>query len=94
VLVEVGNAFSAMNRGAASQFIRQCYQTPNIKVVSVDTALLSRALELYDARPDKDWGLTDCISFMVMSENSLINAATADFHFVQAGYRALLLEVV
>jgi hypothetical protein len=40
-----------MNRGAASQFIRQCYQTPNI---SVDTALLGRALELYGARPDKD----------------------------------------
>jgi predicted nucleic acid-binding protein len=94
VLVEVGNAFSAMNRGAACQFIRQCYQTPNIKVVSVDTALLSRALELYDARPDKDWGLTDCISFMVMLENSLIDAVMADFHFVQAGYRALLLEVV
>jgi len=92
VLVEVGNAFSAMNRGAASQFIRQCYQTPNIRVVSVDTALLGRALELYGARPDKDWGLTDCISFTVMSENSLIDAATADFHFVQAGYRALLLE--
>jgi predicted nucleic acid-binding protein len=62
-------------------------------VVSVDTALLGRALELYGARPDKDWGLTDCISFTVMSENSLIDAATADFHFVQAGYRALLLEV-
>jgi hypothetical protein len=27
-----------------------------------------------------------------MSENGLIDAATADFHFVQAGYRALLLE--
>jgi predicted nucleic acid-binding protein len=94
VLVEVGNAFSAMNPGAASQFIRQCYQTPNIRVVSVDTALLDRALELYGARPEKDWGLTDCISFTVMSENSLIDAATADFHFVQAGYRALLLEAV
>ena len=90
----MGNAFSAMNRGAASQFIRQCYRTPNIRVVSVDTALLDRALELYGARPDKDWGLTDCISFTVMLENSLIDAATADFHFVQAGYRALLLEVV
>ena len=52
VLVEVGNAFSAMNRGAASQFIRQCYQTPNIRVVNVDTGLLGRALELYGARPD------------------------------------------
>ena len=95
VLVEVGNAFNAMNRGTASQLIRQCYQTSkNIRVVSVDTALLDRTLELYGARPDKDRGLTDCISFTVISENSLIDAATADFHFVQAGYRALLLEAV
>ncbi len=59
----MGNAFSAMNPGAASQFIRQCYQTPNIRVVSVDTALLDRALELYGARPEKDWGLTDRLYF-------------------------------
>ena len=90
----MGNAFSAMNnRGAASQFIRQCYQTSNIRVISVNTALLGCALELYGARPDKDRGLTDCISFTVMSKNSLIDAATADFHFVQEGYRALLLEI-
>ncbi len=94
VLVEVGNAFSAMNRSAASQSIQQCYRTPNITVVTVDTVLLGRALQLYGARPDKDWGLTDCISFTLMSKNNLIEAATADFHFVQAGYRAFLLEVV
>ncbi|MCY7331088.1 MAG: hypothetical protein LH649_00175 [Pseudanabaena sp. CAN_BIN31] len=34
LLVEVGNAFSAMNRSAASQFIQQCYRTPNITVVT------------------------------------------------------------
>ena len=86
----MGSAFSAMNPGAASQFIRQCYQTPNIRVVSVDTALLDRALELYGARPEKDWGLTDCISFVVMKEQGLIYAVTADIHFVQAGFVALL----
>ncbi|MGB3207293.1 MAG: PIN domain-containing protein [Crinalium sp.] len=93
ILIEVGNALSAFNRKAAVQFIQQCYQTSNIKVVSVDHQLLNQALQLYQNRPDKAWGLTDCISFVVMQEQSLINAATADKHFIQAGYRALLLEI-
>ena len=92
VLTEIGNALSAVNRVAAVQFIQQCYQTANIRVVSVDTELLTRALQLYEARPDKTWGLTDCISFVVMQENGLIDAVTADRHFVQAGYRALMLN--
>ncbi len=37
------------------------------------------------------WGLTDCVSFVVMQERGLTDAATADEHFTQAGYRALLL---
>ncbi|OQW92134.1 MAG: nucleic acid-binding protein [Thiotrichaceae bacterium IS1] len=91
VLVEVGNALSAINRTAAVQFIQQCYTTPNIRVVTIDTPLLTRALNLYQTRSDKSWGLTDCISFVVMEEHGLTEAVTADRHFVQAGYRALLL---
>ncbi|MEH1924890.1 type II toxin-antitoxin system VapC family toxin [Nostoc sp.] len=90
VLIEVGNALSAVHRTASVQFINQCYQTDNIKVVSVDTQLLMRALELYHSRQDKNWGLTDCISFIVMKEQGLIYAVTADIHFVQAGFVALL----
>jgi uncharacterized protein len=92
ILVEIGNALSAVNRTAAIQFIEQCYLTDNIKVVTVDTALLTRAMKLYHARSDKTWGLTDCISFVVMDDNGLKDAVTADKHFIQAGYRALLLE--
>lgn len=92
ILIEVGNALSAFNRPAATTFIQQCYNTSNIKVVSVNTALLQRALELYRSREDKNWGLTDCISFVVMQEQNLTDALTADRHFVQAGYRALMLE--
>ncbi len=93
VLVEIGNALSAIDRAAAFRFISQCYHTPNVQVVSIDTPLLVLALQLYHARPDKTWGLTDCISFIVMQEQGLTIAATADEHFVQAGYRALLLGV-
>jgi predicted nucleic acid-binding protein len=92
VLIEVGNALSAVNRTAAIQFIEQCYRTDNIRVVTVDTQLLALAMQFYQTRPDKTWGLTDCISFVVMEEQGLTDAVTADIHFVQAGYRALLRE--
>ncbi|MEL6489602.1 MAG: PIN domain-containing protein [Cyanobacteria bacterium J06634_6] len=91
VLIEVGNGLSAVNRQGAVEFIRRCYQTPNIQVVSFDTALLSKALQLYSDRDDKTWGLIDCMSFVVMREQALTEAVTADEHFIQAGYQALLL---
>lgn len=90
VLVEVGNGLSAVNRQGAVEFIRLCYQTPNIHIARFDTALLNKALNLYENRGDKTWGLIDCMSFVVMKEQNIAEAATADEHFVQAGYRALL----
>ena len=92
VLVEVGNALSAINRLLAAEFILQCYQTPNMQVVSVDTALLMDALDLYRSRQDKQWSLTDCISFVVMQQQGITEAITMDRHFSQAGYRVLLAE--
>ncbi|MCU0808291.1 MAG: PIN domain-containing protein [Candidatus Contendobacter sp.] len=92
ILIEIGNALSATHREAAVRFINQCYATPNTHVVSVDTALLKRALGLYDERADKGWGLTDCISFVVMADQNLVDAMTADRHFIQAGFRALMRE--
>lgn len=42
--------------------------------------------------PDKEWGLTDCSSFVVMQELNLKAVLSADHHFRQAGYQALLLD--
>ena len=92
ILTEVGNACSAINRKGAVQFIQQCYQTDNIRVVSIDTQLFTQATHLYQSRLDKNWGLTDCISFIVMTQNNLQDAVTTDRHFVQAGFRALMLD--
>lgn len=49
-------------------------------------------MQLYQSRLDKTWDLTDCISFIVMQDQGLIDAVTVDKHFVQVGFRALLLE--
>ncbi len=53
ILIEVGNALGAINRPIAAQFIAECYQTSNMRVVSVDTPLLNKALDLYKSRTDK-----------------------------------------
>lgn len=92
ILIEIGNALSVAQRAAAVRFITQCYATPNIHVAPVDTGLLNRALGLYGERTDKEWGLTDCISFVVMSDQSLTDAMTTDRHFIQAGFRALMRD--
>jgi predicted nucleic acid-binding protein len=92
VLIEVGNAFSASNRAWAVNFNRDLYRTPNVRIVPITDRLLKQAWRLYADRPDKHWGLTDCISFTVMSEQSLTEALTPDHHFVQAGFVALLRE--
>jgi predicted nucleic acid-binding protein len=92
VIIEIGNALAAGLRAEAVRFFEAIPRTSNLKVVPVTSALLESAINLYRDRPDKDWGLTDCISFEVMRENSLAEALTADRHFIQAGFRALLLE--
>lgn len=59
-------------------------------VIAAEQSLMDRGLQLYSARPDKDWSLTDCISYVVMQENGLTEALTGDYHFEQAGFVAVL----
>ena len=92
ILTEIANALSGINRALAAAFVRQCYAPGNVRVVPVDTPLLLRGLALYEARPDKTWSLTDCISFVVMQDQNLTDAITADHHFQQAGFRVLMQE--
>ena len=60
------------------------------EVIPVTGELLRRGRELYAARPDKEWSLTDCTSFVVMTDRKLTDALTGDHHFEQAGFNALL----
>lgn len=84
VLVEIANGLSSYNREGAVAFNRQCYAALYMRVISVDIDVLQRGLDRYEARPDKDWGLTDCLFFVVMGECGLMDAVTADIHYQQA----------
>ncbi|HSH82834.1 MAG TPA: PIN domain-containing protein [Herpetosiphonaceae bacterium] len=91
VVIEIGNALSKPRyRSAAVALIDALEADPRVEIVPVTEALYSQALILFRARPDKKWGLTDCISFVVMHERGIADALTTDEDFEQAGFRALL----
>ncbi len=94
VVLEVGNFLSATRaRKKYADFLRVLRADPETTVVSLSPALLQRAIDLYLARPDKTWSVTDCSSFEIMRENAISDALTADRHFQQAGFLALLKTV-
>ncbi len=62
----------------------------NTYIVPASTELRKKGVALYASRADKNWSLTDCISFVVMEEYGLTDALTSDHHFAQAGFRVLL----
>lgn len=93
VLTELADGFSrGPGRAVASRFIRDLLVRADVRVVPADRTLFERGLELYEKRPDKDWSLTDCTSFVIMEREKIGEALTADHHFEQAGFRALLKE--
>jgi predicted nucleic acid-binding protein len=65
---------------------------PAMTIVPASAPLFGAGITLFSERSDKDWSLTDCISFTIMRDHGLHDALTADAHFQQAGFRALLLE--
>lgn len=79
-------------RATAVAFLARIRANARIVILPADAALFRRATTLYAARPDHDWGLVDCASFIVMQERGIFEALAYDQHFVQAGFRALLRE--
>lgn len=61
-----------------------------VTIVPANDLHYEKGLALYRERPDKNWSLTDCISFVVMEERGISEALTGDHHFEQAGFIALL----
>ena len=90
ILGEIGNGLSRKDRQGAVDFIRQCYATNNLDVLPVNKRLFLDAVDRYEERHDKDWGITDFISFLVMEQNGLTEVFTQDNDFRQAGFNPLM----
>ena len=87
VLVEASNFFSAPRyRVGWYAYLEQLKTSSFSVVVPSTTNWFERGSVLYGSRPDKEWSLTDCISFEVMKREGITHALTGDKHFIQAGF--------
>lgn len=93
VLLEIGNSLAKGYKQNAIEIIEEFLDSPEVEIVRLDETLFAKAFELYKSHTDKTWGLVDCISFVVMRERGITDALTSDKHFVQAGFRALMLDL-
>ena len=93
VILEIGAALSRLHfRAAAVRLIETLQTDPSIDVIPLSDALLQRAFALFRDRSDKEWSLTDCVSFEIMRERDIADALTPDAHFEQATFKALMLS--
>ncbi|MCE9527833.1 MAG: PIN domain-containing protein [Planctomycetales bacterium] len=90
VLLEIGNGLASSFRKEAAQVIDSFLTSADVEVVRLFPDLFDDGLDLYRVHQDKEWGLVDCLSFVVMRERKIRGALTFDHHFVQAGFEALM----
>jgi len=92
ILTEVADAMSRRNhRAAFLDLLRFLETSPLVTIIPPSEGLFAKGIELFSKRPDKDWTLTDCISFVVMGDQGLSDALTGDQHFKQAGFNPMLI---
>jgi uncharacterized protein len=93
ILLEIGDGYARIDRREKGcELLRRMVEDEGFRVVPLSESLLRDAIALYRQRQDKGWGLTDCISFTLMRQESIVDALTADVHFRQAGFTALLVD--
>ncbi len=92
VLVEIGNALARNFKRQAVEVIEHFLSSEDVEVVRLSLGLFAEAFALYRSHEDKEWGMTDCLSFVVMRHAGVKEALTFDQHFVQAGFKALMRD--
>jgi predicted nucleic acid-binding protein len=91
VLVETADALcDPVNRRGCALLIDDLRRSSHVEIEPASAELLDAGWSLNKQRSDKEWSLTDCISFVVMNSRGIAQALTGDHHFEQAGFRALL----
>lgn len=91
ILLEVANfCRSPRDRQRFTAFATSLRTNRLTTIVPCDSNWFLRGLDRYALRTDKEWSLTDCISFLVMEDYGVTEALTRDHHFEQAGFRIVL----
>lgn len=93
ILLEIGDGYARVDRREKGfRLLDTLRQEDGYRIVPLTDSLLAEAASLYQQRSDKNWGLTDCVSFVLMQREGITESLTADVHFRQAGFKALLLD--
>jgi predicted nucleic acid-binding protein len=80
---------SPHTRRQAARFARNILADPRVTVIPQTHASFLAGLALYEARLDKHYSMTDCISMHVMRREELTEVLSNDHHFTQEGFRIL-----
>jgi uncharacterized protein len=83
------SAFGPAMRLRASGIGRQILIHPDIEVVPQSRQSFLDGLTLYEARPDKEYSLTDCVSKVTLRQQGITAVLTRDVHFAQEGFTLL-----
>jgi len=93
IILELADGLARPNwRVTFARILDLLKRDPNVRIIPQSSELFERGVQLYRSREDKHWSLTDCLSFVVMRDEGCNEALTADIHFEQSGFRALLRE--
>jgi predicted nucleic acid-binding protein len=91
VLTELADAMSSpANRREFLSALDDLRTNPFVQIIPPEAALFDEGVRRFGNRLDKEWSLTDCISFVVMERLGITEALTGDHHYEQAGFVALL----
>ena len=91
VLTEVADGLSTPDtRAKFHRLLASLRADPKCTILPATEELFQQGIKLHRERPDKEWSLTDCISFVAMREHDIWETLTGDHHFEQGGFVALL----
>jgi uncharacterized protein len=79
-------------RTRAVETVREILSDPAVHIIPQSHDSFTSGFDLYAARPDKGYSLTDCISMQTRRREGLMEALTNDRHFEQEGFRVLFRD--
>ena len=70
----------------AVQIGNNLLHSPSLQLIHVNEALFYEGWQFFTRHQDKQYSLTDCISFIVMQQFGITTVYTFDHHFTPAGF--------
>jgi predicted nucleic acid-binding protein len=84
------SGFGSEARAAGVALVRDMQRDTGTSIMRHTTEQFEAGIDLYAARADKSYSLVDCISMVVCRAHDVSDVLTADRHFEQEGFTALL----